>query len=881
MELLLLLLIGGLFALWISNRDLKARLDALERRVDGAAVETLPAAEETIPYTVTYDRVEEAALSSPAKAGAQASFAAAERVQEDEPAGADGGAWAPAFAGEQGVSDAPAHPAPEPETLGGLFERFVGGRLLIWLGGIALVAAAVYLVRYSIEIGLVTPALRMIAAAVFGLVLIGAGEAARWKMADDPRIAQALVGAGVAVLYAAAYGAHALYGLIGPGAASGAMLAITGAALGLSLRHGAPTAVMGLIGGFLTPLLVGDPEAGAVPLLAYLGLIDVAIFLIAWRRGWTWLAAAAVALSFVWSAFLLAQAPEDALASGVFIVLLAVAATLVRPGEGRSLRLIQPLLLGLAQLAFLAARSDIDLAGWALFGALAIAAMVLAALRREARDGPPVALALALLVLLFKAGGYRDVLSPEAALGITAIFGMGGLALAWLRGGRMWTAMACGGLAGPVLILRAVWPELMAAWEWGLAAALLTLGSAALIWRLRARATAQPPADLALLMAGAAAALLAGAAVWDLAPAEAIIAGWVGVGIALALAARRLGDLALAMVALAVAAVAVARSVWLTPELSGAAITATMGFPALATGLPGARVALFALAIPAALLGALRFALPAVKLPAIRILGPVAAVLGLAAAYLWFKQAFGLASSEDFEARGFLERTILTQALFAIGWLLASGRLKLPRLDPAMVRLAGTAATILATARLIWFDMLVHNPVLMNQNVGALPVLNLLLPAFLGSAVWLYAARLRQGRGPRSGFWLAAFLAALIVGVALLVCQAFQGPILTGPEMSNAEFYSYSLAGLLLSIGLLLAGVRLPDKALRIAGLALLTATMVKVFLIDAAALEEVLRILSFLGLGIVLIAIGRLYGPILRAEAGGAEPLAGAERKG
>jgi uncharacterized membrane protein len=109
-----------------------------------------------------------------------------------------------------------------------------------------------------------------------------------------------------------------------------------------------------------------------------------------------------------------------------------------------------------------------------------------------------------------------------------------------------------------------------------------------------------------------------------------------------------------------------------------------------------------------------------------------------------------------------------------------------------------------------------------------------------------------------------------------MVCQAFQGPILTGAGMSNAEFYSYSLAGLLLSIGLLLAGVRLPDKALRIAGLALLTATMVKVFLIDAAALEGVLRILSFLGLGIVLIGIGRLYGPILRAEASGAEPLAG-----
>ena len=54
---------------------------------------------------------------------------------------------------------------------------------------------------------------------------------------------------------------------------------------------------------------------------------------------------------------------------------------------------------------------------------------------------------------------------------------------------------------------------------------------------------------------------------------------------------------------------------------------------------------------------------------------------------------------------------------------------------------------------------------------------------------------------------------------------------------------------------------------MRLAGLVLLTATIVKVFLVDAAALTGVLRILSFLVLGIALIGIGRLYGPILRTE--------------
>lgn len=121
----------------------------------------------------------------------------------------------------------------------------------------------------------------------------------------------------------------------------------------------------------------------------------------------------------------------------------------------------------------------------------------------------------------------------------------------------------------------------------------------------------------------------------------------------------------------------------------------------------------------------------------------------------------------------------------------------------------------------------------------------------------------------RSGFWLAAFLAALITGVALLIRQAFQGPWLSGSDMPIAEFYAYSLAGLGVSIALLLAGIRLPDKALRLAGLLLLTGTIFKVFLVDASELEGVLRIMSFLGLGIALIGIARLYGPVLRAEAG------------
>jgi len=758
--------------------------------------------------------------------------------------------------------------AVESESLGGLFERLVAGRLLVWLGGIALVLAAVFLIRYSIEVGLVTPAARMLAAALFGLVLLGAGEYARGGrlLADDPRIAQALVGAGLAVLYATAYGSHILYGLIGTGAASAAMLAVTAAALALALRHGAPTAVMGLIGGFLTPLLVGNSNSGAVPLLAYLALLDMAVFVIAWRRGWTWLAAAAVALSFVWTGYLVSRPPDDALAAGLFVIVLAVAASLARPGEGRQMRLIQPLALGLVQLAVLVGRTDIGLEAWGLFGLLSAACIALALLKAEFRLAPSVALGLALLLLLAKANDGLDPHVATAALGIGALFG-GGLVLALWRGGLLWTGIASLGSAGPALILRAARPDLLDGTSWGLLTAALALAPALLVWANRKLASPGRSPDPVLLTACATAALLAGVAVWDLVPADFVASGWLAMALALALVARKLDDLAPDIVTLAAASVSVVRALAMVPELWSALAGGLFGVPVTATDLPDVVAGLTSLALPALLLAALHLLLP--PLPA-KVRWTLPALVGLfviLAAYLGFKQAFGLSEGEDFVARGMIERTILTQALFLLGWLLGAGILRPRKIEPELARLAGTVLTLLAAARLIWFDMIAFNPAFYDQYVGTLPVLNLILPAFLLSAFWLYAARRRADAATRSGFWLAAFLAALIGGVALLVRQLFQGPILTGSIMPNAEYYSYSLAGLLLAIALIGAGIRLPDKALRLAGLLLLTAAIFKTFGFDALALEGLLRIFSFLFLGIGVIGIALVYGRVLRAE--------------
>jgi uncharacterized membrane protein len=155
---------------------------------------------------------------------------------------------------------------------------------------------------------------------------------------------------------------------------------------------------------------------------------------------------------------------------------------------------------------------------------------------------------------------------------------------------------------------------------------------------------------------------------------------------------------------------------------------------------------------------------------------------------------------------------------------------------------------------------------------GPAIVMRLLQPHLLERPIWGAAAAalglaalilLRLVRGSPAELKRADIGAFAAGGTAALLL-AFSAYDLAPREIVSG-------AWLVLAVGLLLAGVRLPDKALRLAGLLFLTATVVRVFLIDAADLEGILRILSFVALGLALIWIGRFYPRVLKAERKGA----------
>ena len=78
--------------------------------------------------------------------------------------------------------------------------------------------------------------------------------------------------------------------------------------------------------------------------------------------------------------------------------------------------------------------------------------------------------------------------------------------------------------------------------------------------------------------------------------------------------------------------------------------------------------------------------------------------------------------------------------------------------------------------------------------------------------------------------------------------------------MSNSGLYTYSVVWLLIAIVAILWGSRVFGQRCYQAGLALLALVIAKIFLVDMSDLEGLLRVASFLGLGMALLGVSYLH---------------------
>ncbi len=185
-------------------------------------------------------------------------------------------------------------PSPEPRTTpvaptkpkAGL-EFMMGGKAAAFAGIAILVTGIALLVGYAIQHSWMGPEARVVLGLLSGGVLVGAGHFAGGKDEKYTLFARVLTGGGSALFYFTVFAAYAFYHLIGAPAAGAGLFASALAVFGLSMVYRSQSvAVLGVLGAFITPLLIGgDLDAGVFPLV-YVALVNVPVILLGVRRKW-------------------------------------------------------------------------------------------------------------------------------------------------------------------------------------------------------------------------------------------------------------------------------------------------------------------------------------------------------------------------------------------------------------------------------------------------------------------------------------------------------------------------------------------------------------------------------------------------------------------
>jgi uncharacterized membrane protein len=182
-------------------------------------------------------------------------------------------------------------------------ESFLGVKLFAWLGGFLLFLAVAFFIKHAFEQNLITPLMRV----TFGY-LAGIGLVVGGLFIPRERHAvtvQTLCATGLVVLYANIFASHAMFHFIGAPVAFSLMAVVTATAFVLALKLNAQVvAVLGLLGGFLTPILLRTGTDNAPGLFGYLALLDLGLLAIALRQRWNHLtvlaAVATVGMQYLW-----------------------------------------------------------------------------------------------------------------------------------------------------------------------------------------------------------------------------------------------------------------------------------------------------------------------------------------------------------------------------------------------------------------------------------------------------------------------------------------------------------------------------------------------------------------------------------------------------
>jgi uncharacterized membrane protein len=859
---------------------LRARLDAIEAMGFQARPVPPPLAAPAVPEPIPATSSPDIAADQPEdRAGAEP--AQPEPITRDQPATADAAAGATAM------------PPPLPPAQPG-FEERIGTRWVVWVGGLTLALGGFFMVRYSIDAGLLGPGVRTMLGGVFALALLAAGEWTRRKesissidalpIANIPAI---LTAAGTAVAFATVYAAYALYGFLVPATAFILLGLVALGTLAAALLHGPALAGLGIAAGFVTPLLVSSESPDFWALYIYLAIITAAAFGLARIRLWRWLAVTTILFALLWTFPCLECGPSmvaphafHVVTGFVLAALLVVCGFMFGPAaeQGR----IEPISSG-ALAAYLAGATLIVLASFhadaamIVFTAL-VAGALLIAWRAQAATGAVGAAALLVFIvfaewavrgnpdMLVLPGGPLPGIGPVATdssvslhLVTAAIFAIGFGAAGFLAQGRsvsaiipvVWSAAAVFTPLALLIALYARIAHLDQSVPFAILAVILAAAYGAATEILTKRDNRPGlPISIALFATAALGALA-------LALTFALEKGWLTIALAL----MSMGTAWISMqrpipflrsLAAILAGIVVLR-IGYEPRIVGDAVGTTPIFNwlLLGYGLP-----------------ALSFWVAGIFLRRRGDDAPLRTVESAAILFtvllLFMEIRHAVNDGDVYRDTAGLTETAL-QICTALAMAIGLERLRI-RTGSIIHNVAAVLLTAFAGLAGLFGLLFFDNPALWRIEIsGAFinPILlGYALPAIL-ALLLSYAVADRRAAGYANTIAGAAL--ALALGyVTLEIRRLYHGPILTSGGTSGAEQYTYSIAWLAFGVVLLGIGILFKSQRARLASAVVIALTILKAFLIDMSTLTGVYRALSFMCLGLVLVAIGWLYQRIL-----------------
>jgi uncharacterized membrane protein len=217
--------------------------------------------------------VEPVAVEPPAEAAAAEPEAAPEPASIPEPS-------PPPIPEPPPTPPVPAVP-PKPNFI---VAWFTGGNAIVRIGAVILFVGLVFLLNYAREHQLIAPEFRVAGVAAFGIALLVLG----WRLREKRTgYAVSLQGAGVAILYLTIFAAMRLYHLVSPEIAFFLLAAMAAFSAVLAVgQDSLALAIIGAGGGFLAPILASTGGGNHVALFSYYLVLNGGLVLIAWFKAW-------------------------------------------------------------------------------------------------------------------------------------------------------------------------------------------------------------------------------------------------------------------------------------------------------------------------------------------------------------------------------------------------------------------------------------------------------------------------------------------------------------------------------------------------------------------------------------------------------------------